>query len=1111
LCPLDESIKKVLVLGSGGLKIGEAGEFDYSGSQALKALREEGIEAVLVNPNIATIQTDPRFADKVYLLPVRPYFVEKVIERDKPDGILLGFGGQTALNCGVKLHNMGVFDRYGVKVLGTSIKAIETAEDRGLFAEAMKIANVPIPKSAAVTSVEEAKKISKKLGYPLMLRIAYALGGKGSGVAYNEFELEEILRKGIAASMIGQVLIEEYLNGWKEVEYEVVRDRTDNCIICCNMENFDPMGVHTGESIVIAPSQTLSNNEYNLLRSASIRIIQQLGIIGECNIQFALSPSGDDFRVIEVNPRLSRSSALASKATGYPLAYIAAKLALGYTLPELRNKVTGITTANFEPALDYVVVKIPRWDLEKFDFVKHRIGPQMKSVGEVMGIGRCFEEALQKAIRMLNIGKIGIVGNRYELVLDGEVERVEHNVENPTDQRIFVIVKALKMGVSVDKIHSLSGIDRWFLYKIQNVVKMEELLGKIQPDNLVEDEIKGILREAKRLGFSDKQIGNLLGLDPLEVRELRKSFGIVPVINQIDTLASEWPARTNYCYLTYGGVEDDIIFTKDGEDEEGDKSKKRVIVLGSGTYRIGSSVEFDWCAMNTVWALKSQGVDEVIVVNLNPETVSTDFDMADNLFFEELSLERVLDICDKVRPMGVVVSVGGQIPNTLAPKLADLGVKILGTSARDIDRAENRAKFSSLLEDLGIDQPSWARVSSLDSAEEFALNVGYPVLVRPSYVLSGDAMRVARNRRELKSFLTMATSVSPEHPVVISKFIEDAKEVEVDGVADGEDVLIGAIIEHIEEGGVHSGDATMVIPPISVPQEIKEEIVNITGKIARALMIRGPFNIQYLLRDGKLFVIECNLRASRSMPYLSKAMGVNLMEIAASVMLGKNLRDIGILEMPKIEHYAVKSPQFSFLRLEGADPVLGVTMRSTGEVACFGETFEEALLKALTGAEFDISNPKKSVLITVGGAKLKEEILPIVQDFSELGFRILATEHTAEALKEAGNENVEIVYKIGEPDRKPNITDLLNRRDVGIIVNIPQALSLDKYLAMKSDEYIMRRKAADMGVPVITNLQMAKAIVRALKRVKETGFSFKSLDEYHEKLSFIYWPKEIPT
>ena len=1104
------SISKVLVLGSGGLKIGEAGEFDYSGSQALKALREEGIETVLVNPNIATIQTDPRFADKVYLLPVRPYFVEKVIERERPDGILLGFGGQTALNCGVKLHNTGVFDRYGVKVLGTSIKAIETAEDRGFFAEAMKRADVPIPRSLAVTSIKEAKEIAQELGYPLMLRIAYALGGKGSGVAYNEFELEEILRKGIAASMIGQVLVEEYLKGWKEVEYEIVRDKTDNCIICCNMENFDPMGVHTGESIVIAPSQTLNNHEYHLLRSASIRIIQQLGIIGECNIQFALSPSGDDFRVIEVNPRLSRSSALASKATGYPLAYIAAKLALGYTLPELRNKVTGITTANFEPALDYVVVKIPRWDLEKFDFVKQRIGPQMKSVGEVMGIGRCFEEALQKAIRMLNIGKIGLVGNRYEMVLDGEVERIEHNVENPTDQRLFVIVKALKMGVSVDKIHSLSGIDRWFLYKIQNVVMMEELLGKIRPEVLDEEEIRRVLREAKRLGFSDKQIGICWGIGPLEVRELRKKFGIVPVINQIDTLAAEWPARTNYCYFTYGGVEDDIIFTEEGE-AEGGECKKRVVVLGSGTYRIGSSVEFDWCAMNTVWALKSQGVDEVIVVNLNPETVSTDFDMADNLIFEELSLERVLDICDKVRPMGVVVSVGGQIPNTLAPKLADLGVKILGTSARDIDRAENRAKFSSLLEDLGIDQPPWARVSSLDSAEEFARKVGYPVLVRPSYVLSGDAMRVAHNKWELKSFLTIATSVSPEHPVVISKFIEDAKEVEVDGVADGEDVLIGAIIEHIEEAGVPSGDATMVIPPISVPQEIKEEIVNVTGKIARALMIRGPFNIQYLLRDGELFVIECNLRASRSMPYLSKTTGVNLMEIASSVMLGKKLRDIGVLETPKIGHYAVKSPQFSFLRLEGADPVLGVTMRSTGEVACFGETFEEALLKALTGAEFDIPNPKKSVLITVGGAKLKEEIIPIVQDFSELGFKILATEHTAEALKAAGIEKVEIVYKIGEPARKPNITELLNTRDVGIIVNIPQALSLDKYLAMKSDEYIMRRKAADMGVPVITNLQMAKAIVRALKRVKETGFSFKSLDEYHGKLPFTYWPKEIPT
>ncbi|HIE18545.1 TPA: carbamoyl-phosphate synthase (glutamine-hydrolyzing) large subunit, partial [Candidatus Bathyarchaeota archaeon] len=819
--PKFEWVRKVIILGSGPIKIGEAAEFDYSGSQCLKALREEGIETVLVNPNIATIQTDPRLAGKVYLLPVTPEYVEKVIQKEKPDGILLGFGGQTALNCGVQLAKSGILEKYDVKVLGTPIRAIEETEDRELFRKAMIRASIPIPRSMSATSVEEAFRIADELGFPVILRVAYTLGGKGSGVARNRRELEEMVSRALAQSMITQVLVEEYIGKWKEVEYEVMRDYENNCLTVCNMENFDPMGVHTGDSIVVAPSQTLTNREYHLIRSASIKAVQSLGIVGECNIQWALYPKSEEFRAIEINARMSRSSALASKATGYPLAYIAAKLAVGYLLPELINKVTGVTTACFEPALDYLVVKIPRWDLRKFRNVDPHLGPQMKSVGEVMAIGRTFEEALQKAVRMLDVGKIGVVGDDDE---PEPLESVLDVLDNPTDERLFKVAKAIKMGVSIEKIYELSGIDPWFLYKIRNIVEMDE---KIKTLDLNDEKAPEIIKEAKRLGFSDRQIARCLKMDEMEIRRFRKRFSIIPVVKQIDTLAAEWPAQTNYLYVTYSGDEDDVKFYSG--------KKRKVIVLGAGVFRIGSSVEFDWSGVNTIWALKRRGIDETIMVNYNPETVSTDYDISDRLYFEELTFERVLDIYEKEKPFGVIVSVGGQIPNNLALKLSQAGVKLLGTSSRSIDLAEDRSKFSALLDQLGIPQPEWSKLTTIEDAERFADEIGYPVLIRPSYVLSGYAMRVARNRRELRDYLELAARVSHEHPVVISKFVEGAKEVEVDGVADGEATLIGAVIEHIEQAGVHSGDAVMSIPPQTLSSSTIKTIEDYTRAIARAL------------------------------------------------------------------------------------------------------------------------------------------------------------------------------------------------------------------------------------------------------------------------------------
>jgi len=1086
--PKFEWIKKVLILGSGAIKIGEAGEFDYSGSQALKALREEGIETVLVNPNIATIQTDLRLTDKVYLLPVKPQFVEEVIRREKPDGILLGFGGQTALNCGVELAEMGVLEDYGVKVLGTPIDGIKKAEDRKLFKETMESIGVPVLESSPAFSVEEALEIAEKIGYPVVIRVAYTLGGGGGGVAYNPKELREIASRGIARSRVNQILVEKYVGGWKEVEYEVMRDYEDNCITICNMENVDPMGVHTGDSIVVAPSQTLTNREYHILRTASIKVIRSLGVVGECNIQYALDPKSEEYYVIEVNPRMSRSSALASKATGYPLAYISAKLAIGYTLPELINKVTSVTTAAFEPALDYVVVKIPRWDFQKFKNANRRIGVQMKSVGEVMAIGRRLEEALQKAVRMLDIGKIGLVCNPEEKIVS--IEEVKEELSNPTDKRIFMIVKALKMGITIQEINKLTGIDKFFIQKIKNTVEMENRLMKYaeryKNGNPSRKELFEIIHEAKRLGFSDKQIAFCFGVSEFEVRKLRKKLGVIPVVKQIDTLAAEWSAKTNYLYVTYGGEEDDV--KPSGEES--------IIVLGSGVYRIGSSVEFDWCSVNTVWALKERGY-KVIMVNCNPETVSTDYDISDRLYFEELTLERVLDIVEKEQPKGVVVSVGGQTANNLALPLAKLGVKLLGTKAESIDTAENRAKFSNLLDKLGIPQPEWAEFTNIEEAIEFAKKISYPVLVRPSYVLSGAAMRVAYNSKQLWEYLTLAAKVSGEHPVVISKFVKGAREVEVDGVSDGEEVFIGAVIEHVENAGVHSGDATMSIPPITINPKIEEKVKEYARKIAKALKIKGPFNVQFLIKNGEVYVIECNLRASRSMPYVSKTMGINLMDLAVHVMLGGKLKDIAVREA-KPQYYSVKVPQFSFYRLDGADPVLGVEMVSTGEVACIGENFSEAFLKALYAAEFEIPLNGGSILITVGG-RLKKEVIPIAMKLYKMGFTIYATEHTAEALSEAGIQT-KVLFKVKEPTRKPNIMDYLTQKKIDLIINIPESITLEKYAEMLHDEYLIRRKAVELGIPVITNLEQAKALVESLIQLKTVNgrFGIKSLNEYYE-------------
>ncbi len=1062
--------KKVLVLGSGSLKIGEAGEFDYSGSQCLKALREEGIKTILVNPNIATIQTSEGMADKIYFLPVTPYFVEKVIEKEKPDGIMLSFGGQTALNCGVELANADVFEKYNVKVLGTQIDAIKNTEDRDLFVKKLTEIGLKVPESKAVTSVKEALEVARKLKYPVMLRVAYALGGAGSGVALNEDELESKAKRAFAYS--SQVLIEKYLGGWKEVEYEVVRDAYDNCITVCNMENFDPMGIHTGESIVVAPSQTLTNNEYHKLRDIAIKVIRHLGIVGECNIQYALDPYSEDYRIIEVNARLSRSSALASKATGYPLAFIATKLALGYSLIELENAVTKVTKSCFEPALDYVVVKIPRWDLQKFKHVSFEIGSETKSVGEVMAIGRKFEEALQKAIRMLSINLHGLVANSLEF------DDVERELKKPTDKRLLVIAEAIKKGISVDKIHSLTNIDKWFLCKIKNVVETGKELLKHDINNVPAE----LLKLAKQQGFSDFQIAKLLfkennDMEPklLQVRKLRKKQGILPVVKQIDTLAAEYPSKTNYLYITYNGDEDDVKFS----------NKKAVIVLGSGAYRIGSSVEFDWCCVNAVQALKKSGYS-TIMINHNPETVSTDYDVCDRLYFDELSLERTLDIYEKENPDGIIISMGGQIPNNLAMRLHRQNVKIFGTSPLSIDNAENRHKFSALLDTLSVDQPEWMEAKSIEEAHKFAENAGYPVLIRPSYVLSGAAMSIASNKNELKEYLKKAADVSKEHPVVVSKFITEAKEIEIDAVAQQGGLVIYAISEHVENAGVHSGDATMVLPPQYTYWETIKKIKEITKKIAKSLDITGPFNIQFIAKNNQIRVIECNLRASRSFPFVSKVTKNNFIELATKAMLGINVK--GKYNTLDLDYVGVKAPQFSFSRLHGADPVLSVEMASTGEVACLGNDINEAFLKSLLSVGFAI--PKSNIFLSTGPIKNKAYLLESIKKLPAIGFKLYATKGTAKFLEQNGISAAVLNWPLDK--KEPNALTYLQERKIDLVINIPKSFEEEEL----TNDYLIRRKAVDFNIPLITNAQSAKLFIESICKKKMEDLEVKSWEEY---------------
>ena len=1102
--PYDKSIKKALVVGSGGIKIGQAGEFDYSGSQVLKALQEEGIETILINPNIATIQTDPEMSDKVYLVPIKPKYVEKIIQKEQPDGILLSFGGQTALNVGVELKERGILERYGIRVLGTPIESIEATEDRDLFVKAMNKSKAPVCKSKAVNSYKEAEKVAKEFGFPLMIRVAYTLGGKGSGIVNNMNEFEKRARRGLAQSRINQILIEESVWGWKEVEYEVVRDAADNCFINCNMENFDPVGIHTGESIVVAPSQTLTNEEYHMLRSASIRIIRNLGIIGECNIQYALNPKSKEFRVIEVNARLSRSSALASKATGYPLAYIAAKLSIGYNLPELQNKITGKTTACFEPALDYLVLKIPRWDLTKFGRVDRYIGSQMKSVGEVMAIGRTFEEVIQKAIRMLDIGMKGLVGNDIEPIED--INELKYQLRNPTDLRVFRLVEAIKRGLDIDEIYELSRVDKWFLYKLEHIIQIEREIKELNLLKSPKSKKKFLIERAKRFGFSDGQIGTIMNVDTIKIRDLRRKLKIHPYVKRIDTLAAEWPAVTNYLYLTYSASEHDIDYSG-----ENNKNLKKVIVLGSGTYRIGASVEFDWGSVNCLWGLEQQDVDQAIIINYNPETVSTDYDISDKLYFEELSGERVLDICELEKPFGIVVSVGGQIANNLAAKFVkysqyfrQTGINILGTHGSRIDMAEDRAKFSSLLDHLDIKQPQWKALTNKEEALKFADSVEYPVLVRPSYVLSGAAMRVCYDKKTLKDTLDLAASVSKEYPVVITKFFTNAREVECDGVCDGEKVLIGAVVEHIENAGVHSGDATMVIPPQTISESVIKKIRTLTKKIALALKIRGPFNVQYLVKNEEVYVIECNLRSSRSMPYVSKARGINLMRLAAEVFMGKAIPN-ALMDTPEQDYAAVKAPVFSFMRLDKANPILGVEMASTGEVACFGNNFPEALLKALEATGMSVPIQGGNVLISVGGEELKKKIVPLAEKLRKMGFTIFATEDTAASLKENGIFAVRL-YKVRESGKEPNIMSCLQNAAIDLVINIPIPSTVEeKFRKVMEDEYKIRRMAVDYNIPVIINLQLANALVNAIEYIHHKEIPVKALGDYHESLDTIYW------
>ena len=1103
--PLDKSIKKALVLGSGGIRIGQAGEFDYSGSQVLKALREEGIETILINPNIATIQTDITMSDRVYLLPINVKYVEKVIEKERPDGILLAFGGQTALNVGVELAEQGILDKYNIRVLGTPIEAIRATEDRNLFVQAMDKSKAPVCRSKAVTSYKEAIEVVNEFGFPLMIRVAYTLGGRGSGIVNNIKEFEKKARRGLAQSRIHQILIEESVWGWKEIEYEVVRDAADNCFINCNMENFDPCGIHTGESIVVAPSQTLTNEEYHMLRSVSIRVIRNLGIIGECNIQYALHPTSKEFRVIEVNARLSRSSALASKATGYPLAYIAAKLAIGYNLPELKNKITGITTACFEPALDYLVLKIPRWDMTKFQRVDRHIGSQMKSVGEVMAIGRTFEEVLQKAIRMLDIGMKGIVANNLEPIED--LNELKYQLRNPTDLRVFRIVEALKRGVSIDEIYNHSRIDKWFLYKIKNIIDIEEQLAKLNFLEENNNDKQYWFERAKRFGFSDGQISKLMNIDVITIRSiLKRKYQIRPYVKRIDTLAAEWPATTNYLYLTYAASEHDIDF-----EQENQEALRKIIVLGSGTYRIGASVEFDWGSVNCLWGLQKQGIDQAIMINYNPETVSTDTEIAEKLYFEELSGERVLDICELEKAEGIVVSVGGQIAQNLAAKFSKyseffrkVNLNILGTHGSRIDMAEDRAKFSSLLDQLNIKQPEWSMLVNKEGALEFANKVGYPILVRPSYVLSGAAMRVSYDEKTLKDTLDLAAAVSKEYPVVITKFFTNAREIEADGVCDGTNVLIGAIVEHIENAGVHSGDASMSIGYYTISEEIIDQIKIYTKRIALALKIKGPFNVQYLVKNKEVYVIECNLRSSRSMPFVSKTRGINLMRLAAEVFMGKQIPE-RLLNLPYGNFVAIKVPMFSFMRLDKADPILGVEMASTGEVACIGEDFSDALIKALEASELNIPIAGGNVFISIGGEELKKRVIPLAQTLKELGFTIFATEDTAAVLKENGIFAVRL-YKVHEYGQEPNIMGCLQNAAIDLVINIPRpSKGEEKFRMIMDDEYKIRRMAVDFNIPVIINMELAEALVNAIKNIRRKEITVKSLNEYHETLKEIYW------
>ncbi len=1005
-------------------------------------------------------------ADKVYFLPITLEYVTEVIKKERPDGIFLSFGGQTALNCGVQLAKEDVLEKFGVKVLGTPIEGINATEDRDAFRRTMINAGIPVPKSRAAYSVEEAREIADEIGYPVMIRVAYTLGGKSSGVAHNEYELDEVVQRGITNSMAHQVLVEEYLGPWKQIEYEVMRDKDDNCITVCNMENVLAMRVHTGDNIVVAPSQTLSNREYHLLRTIAIKATRACGIVGECNIQFALDLKSEQFYAIEINARLSRSSALASKATGYPLAYVAAKLALGYALTELVNKVTGVTTACFEPSLDYLVVKMPRWDLQKFERVNRNLGAQMKSVGEVMAIGRSFEEAIQKAIRMLDIGYIGLVCNSTK---DESMDMVEIGLNRPTDTILFTLIQAIKGGMPIDRIQEISFVDSWFLEKMKNIVDLEEDLRRTV-GNVPEKSLTQLIRNAKQSGFSDQQIADCLNISEENARNLRNSLGVHPVVKQIDTLAGEWPAQTNYLYLTYNGDVDDVKFN----------GKKKAVVLGAGTYRIGSSVEFDWCTMNMVWGLKKNGIKEVIVVNCNPETVSTDYDMSDRLYFEELTLERVLDIYEKEHPIGVVTCVGGQTANNLTPKLARYNVVILGTRSSDVDMAEDRSKFSNLLDSLRMAQPCWSKFESIDEARAFAKKVKYPVMVRPSYVLSGASMRVIWTTEQLEKFLKAATKVSPEYPVVISKFIQGAMEVELDAVSDGKDVIIGSVIEHIEKAGIHSGDAIMVAPPMGLDKAVLQTLEVYAKNIAKALHVMGPFNIQFIIKDGTVYVIECNLRSSRSMPFISKLTGINLMDAASLAVLNKSLKPF--LKIPnKQSIFGVKVPQFSFTQLEGADLILGVEMQSTGEVACFGSSFFDALSKAMTSAGYNIPRSGGNILVTVGGLSSKRMILPIVDTLQRLGYNILATEHTSEFLLENGISNVTTVFKLAETDRKPNIADYLLDGELDLIINIPPSSATKQYNEILEDEYAIRRRSVELGIPVLTNHETATVFVKSLE------------------------------